>query len=78
MPEEKKEDRGLTIGLAVVGGLIGLAGLIVVYGLLTQAGPPGEYVCPYCGATLDTYEELAAHVQSEHPGERIPLPIEWE
>ena len=40
MPEEKKEDRGLTIGLAVVGGLVTLAGLIVVYGLLTQAGPP--------------------------------------
>ncbi len=40
--------------------------------------PVGEYVCAYCGQTFATYDELVAHIQSVHPGERIPLPIEWE
>lgn len=40
--------------------------------------PLGEYLCPYCPAVFDSYETLVSHVQTEHPGERIPLPIEWE
>jgi len=40
--------------------------------------PPGEYECAYCGQKFATYDELASHIQSVHPGERIPLPIEWE
>lgn len=38
---------------------------------------PGDYVCPYCPATFSTYEELVAHVQTVHPGERIPIDIDW-
>lgn len=65
----------------VIGGLsLGLAATLVVFALTWAAPPtpPEGYVCPYCGATFSTYEELVAHVQTEHPGERIPLPIEWE
>lgn len=41
-------------------------------------GPPPEgYTCPYCGAPFATYEEMVAHIQSEHPGERIPIDIIW-
>jgi len=40
--------------------------------------PPEGFTCPYCGAIFATWDELVSHIQSEHPGERIPLPIEWE
>lgn len=67
--------------LVIVGGL-GL-GLVAALGLAaaTWAAPPAPpegYPCPYCEATFATYEELVDHVTTEHPGERIPLPIEWE
>lgn len=35
------------------------------------------YCCPYCTECFDTYDELVAHVQTVHPGERIPIEIEW-
>lgn len=74
-------ERGISPSVVIVGGL-GLA-LVGVLGLTALAWaapptPPEGYVCPYCGATFDTYEDLVAHVTTEHPGERIPLPIEWE
>lgn len=44
------------------------------------APPPGGWTCPYdpTHGPFATYEELVQHIQSAHPGERIPLPIEWE
>ncbi len=39
--------------------------------------PPGGYTCPYCGANFDTYDEVVSHIQTEHPGERIPIDIIW-
>lgn len=30
---------------------------------------PGEYVCPYCGATFATEEEWRQHIEQEHGGE---------
>jgi len=78
MPEAEKR-----ISPAILIIPVGLAGLGIV-ALAAMAGaappvpPPEGYVCPYCEQSFDTYEELVAHVQSEHPGERIPLPIEWE
>lgn len=67
---------------AIVAIAVGVAGAIAVF-MYTQAKaapptPPEGWCCPYCQACFDTYEELVAHVQTEHPGERIPLPIEWE
>ena len=37
MPEE---DKRVTVGLAIVGGLTGLAGVLVIYGLLARAAVP--------------------------------------
>lgn len=63
----------------VVGGL----GLLTFGGILyfasrAGAAPPEGYCCPYCSECFATYEELVDHVKTEHPGERIPLPIEWD
>lgn len=52
--------------------------LVLISSCKKAAPPPLKYVCPYCGASFATYEELVAHVQSVHPGERIPLEITWE
>ncbi|MBA7646236.1 hypothetical protein ES703_53998 [subsurface metagenome] len=60
---------GLGLGAAVVA-------VVLIYAVAQAA--PQVYTCPYCGATFDTYEELVAHVQSEHPGERIPIHIIWQ
>lgn len=78
MAEEKK----MHPGVIIVGGLgLGLAAVLGFAALAWAAPPtppPEGYVCPYCPEIFATYEELVAHVQSEHPGERIPLPIIWE
>ncbi|MBA7507348.1 hypothetical protein ES706_06067 [subsurface metagenome] len=75
MPEEKR----ISPGVIIVGGLgLGLAAAVGIAALALAAPPAEGYACPYCPATCATYEELVAHVQTEHPGERIPLPIEWE
>jgi len=66
-------------GLIVLGSLA--IGGILVFALTRKAEaapPPGGWSCPYCGLSFTTYEELVQHIQSVHPGERIPLPIEWE
>ena len=76
MPDERRISPAVV--LIPVG--VGLAGLLGIVALAWAAPPtpPEGYACPYCPDTFATYEELVAHVQSVHPGERIPLPIEWE
>lgn len=68
----------LTTGqkIGVGAGIVALITTIVV--AITRAAPPTEYCCLYCGQCFATYEELVAHIQAEHPGERIPLPIEFD
>ena len=40
--------------------------------------PPGlPYCCFYCSQCFATFDELVAHVQSQHPGERLPILIIW-
>jgi len=57
----------------------GIFGLItVVVATRAKAAPPLEYCCPYCLVCFATYQELVDHVKTAHPGERIPLPIEWD
>lgn len=56
---------------------VGVALLFVLLATRAKAAPQ-EYICPYCGESFDSYGELVSHIQSEHPGERIPLIIEWE
>ena len=65
-------DKKVAIGVGL--GLIAIVGVA----LMAKAGPAREYVCPYCFETFDNYTDLVAHVQEQHPGERIPLPIDWE
>jgi len=62
------------IGIAV-GGLLTFGGILYFTSRVRAAG---EYCCPYCAQCFDTYEELVDHVRTEHPGERIPLPIDWD
>ena len=66
---------------AIALGSLAAAG-VLVFVLSQKVGaaplPPTVYKCPYCGAEFATYEELAAHVATMHPAERLPLPIEWE
>jgi hypothetical protein len=62
---------------AAVGLGLATLGIILLVGKAKAAPPPEGYKCPYCSQTFDTYEELVAHVQSNHPEQRIPLEIEW-
>ena len=75
MAEERKVSPSLIIG---VGAGIGIASAVALYALARAAAPPKVYPCPYCPDTFPTYEELVEHVQSVHPGERIPIDIIWE
>ena len=60
----------------VMGVMAAMVGLLFVVQMV-GAAPPKAYVCPYCGESFATYEELVQHVQTEHPGERIPIEIIW-
>lgn len=73
-----EEEKRISPAVVIIPIGLGLAAVVGIAALAWAAPPPEGYVCPYCGATFATYEELVAHVQTEHPGERIPLPIEWE
>jgi hypothetical protein len=65
--------------VSIVVAVIAAIGLgAYLYLTRAEAAPPTEYCCPYCGACFPTYEALVAHIESEHPGERIPIPIEWD
>ncbi len=75
MPEE---ERRISPAVVIIPIGLGLAAVVGIAALAWAAPPPEGYPCPYCGDPFATYEELVAHVQTEHPGERIPLPIEWE
>jgi len=65
--------KGTIIGVSL--SLAALATLVIL--ATAEAAPPEGYVCPYCEESFATFEELVAHVQSVHPGERLPLEIEW-
>jgi len=76
----KKEGKGVPAVL-LIGGAAAAAAAALYFATRAKAAPPPPpegYVCPYCGATFATYEELVAHVQQYHPGERIPIEITWQ
>jgi len=70
------DSKKIVIGL----GLAAVATTAIILATRAKAAPPpGGWCCPYGdGLCFDTYEELVLHIQTAHPGERIPLPIEWE
>jgi hypothetical protein len=60
---------------AILGALIVGAALLMT---TRTSAESGKYVCPYGdGLSFDTLAELQTHVQSAHPGERIPIDIGW-
>ncbi len=68
-----KKETAIALGVAAIAGIL----------LVTRARaapPPEGYCCPYNTAhgCFDTYDELVAHIQTVHPGERIPIDIEWD
>lgn len=67
MPEEKRK---ISPALLIIPAALGLAavGAIALAAAGKAAPPPGEYICPYCGAPFATYEKLSAHIQAQHPG----------
>ncbi|MBA7716958.1 hypothetical protein ES703_126043 [subsurface metagenome] len=75
------EERRISPAVAIIPIGLGL-GLALAVAAVAWAAPPTPppegYPCPYCPMVFDTFEELVAHVQSEHPGERIPIHIIWQ
>ena len=71
MPLSKNQKLG--IGIGAVAATVGVVALVTK----GEAAPPEGYCCPHCDLCFPTYEELRAHVEEAHPGERIPLEIEW-
>ena len=71
MPEE---ERRISPALVIVGGLgLGIAAVMGIAAMAMAAPPPEEYICPHCGAAFATYEELAYHIQTQHPGAYVCL-----
>ncbi len=60
----------------VVAGVVGAIAL-GIYATTAKAAPPLPYCCPYCGDCFATLEELQTHVAIAHPGERIPIIVDW-
>jgi len=61
----------------ILGGVGALAAFLGIKYLM-KAAPELPYCCPYCGQCFATLAELQEHVASQHPGERIPIPIIWD
>lgn len=70
-------DKEIKSGVIVVGTAAVASAILYLISRRHKPEPEG-YNCPYCGLTFSTYDELVQHVQSSHPGERIPIDIEWE
>lgn len=64
-----------------VGAVVIAGGLALVLSRKSAAAGPVEYCCPYEPAgppiCFPTFDELVAHIQLNHPGERIPIEIDW-
>ncbi len=59
--------------------LIGAGAAIAALLLLSKKTQAQDvYTCPYGdGLQFPTLLALQSHVESEHPGERIPISIQW-
>jgi len=68
MPEEK---RGISPAVVIIPIGLGLAAIAALAALAWAT--PEVFTCPYCGAEFSSYEELVSHIESEHPGEPVPL-----
>lgn len=71
MPKLTKEQKGAIGFFTAIAAFFGIKKLV-------EAVPKKEWCCPYCSQCFATYEELVDHVKTAHPGERIPIPIDWD
>ncbi|MDD5700625.1 MAG: hypothetical protein PHU23_01130 [Dehalococcoidales bacterium] len=62
-------------GIIVAGAFLGLLGIAL---LAKKTSASGGYACPYCEDTFNDLAALQIHVQTDHPGEIIPITIKWE
>ena len=68
------EDK-ITTGVGAA--LMGFAGVILGFGLLSALSPKVTiYTCPICGAEFNSEIEREQHFVTEHPTE--PIDILWE
>jgi len=67
----KKQKVGVGLG-------VGAAIAAVVAATRVKAAPPTKWSCPYCDKSFPTYEKLVEHVKTEHEGQRIPIPLDWD
>ncbi len=52
--------------------------MIAVIVLKGPASATSTYTCPYGdGLTFSSLAELQEHIQTEHPGERVPVALQW-
>lgn len=58
-------------GKVILGILVAIGAAFGIRHLIRAA--PEEYVCPICGETLDTYEELKTHFETAHESELIEI-----
>ncbi len=61
-----------TIATVVIG--TGIAAILIAGAV---KGAPPEYCCPYCAECFPSLAALQEHIQTEHPGDRIPVDIIW-
>ena len=61
---------------AIIGGLVGIVGVLVLWQFVQAAIPQPQYACPICGKKFMTYDELYQHFTTEHRAE--PIEIRWE
>lgn len=77
----KQEDNSMG---DMMGMMVPMLGMVMMVSLIQPLSSSEEangditgYQCPYCGQVFDSYEDMVAHVESEHSGERIPIDISW-
>lgn len=62
--------------LSVVMGLVFAMVMFVFVAQMAQAATQPQYMCPICGETFFTYDELYNHFTTSHVSE--PIEIIWE
>ncbi len=61
---------------AIVGGILAVIAVVALKGVAGAA--TATYTCPYGdGLTFTSLAKLQEHVQTEHPGEKVPVSLKW-
>jgi hypothetical protein len=60
------------VAVLLIGGAVLAAVLVAQKGIAA-----GQFICPVDGLTFSTQAELIIHMQTEHPGVRVPITVKW-